>query len=158
MAFITEIKWVVLSVVTLFVASIIIHLSLAKLWTVNIVQYRAMPILHEDFASTLGRQVGFFLYLYMYPLLVRGQVFFVSLKLFWLYLLEMLQGVRNKKLWDSIKSLEGLQPNANARSNYSGKILSLIFLTSPFGYDIKHYFSVNNLHLIMCLLFSLTYE
>ncbi|KAF7816630.1 protein EMBRYO SAC DEVELOPMENT ARREST 30-like [Senna tora] len=57
MAFITKIKWVVLSVVTLSVASIIIHLSFAKFWTVNIVQYGAMPGLPEDFASKLGRQV-----------------------------------------------------------------------------------------------------
>ncbi|XP_061364070.1 protein EMBRYO SAC DEVELOPMENT ARREST 30 [Gastrolobium bilobum] len=84
MAFITKIKWVVLSVFTLSVASIIIHLSLTKLWTVNIGQYKALPILSEDFASMLGRQ-----------------------------------GIKNKKLWGSVKSLEALQPNANARSNYS---------------------------------------
>ncbi|KAJ1385039.1 GDP-fucose protein O-fucosyltransferase [Sesbania bispinosa] len=84
MAFVTKIKWVVLSVVTLSVASIIIHLSLAKLWSVNIVQYKAIPSLPEDFASVLGRQV-----------------------------------VKNKKLWGSIQSLEALQPDSNARSNYS---------------------------------------
>ncbi|TKY74022.1 GDP-fucose protein O-fucosyltransferase [Spatholobus suberectus] len=56
MPFLTKIKWVVLSVVTLSVASIIIHLSLAKLWTVNIVQYKALPSLPEDFGSVLGRQ------------------------------------------------------------------------------------------------------
>ncbi|KAL9312807.1 hypothetical protein ACSQ67_018259 [Phaseolus vulgaris] len=84
MAFVTKIKWVVLSVVTLSVASIIIHLSLAKLWSVNLVQYKALPILPEDFGFVLGRQV-----------------------------------IKNKKLWGSIKSLETLQPNANARSNYS---------------------------------------
>jgi len=32
----------------------------------------------------------------------------------------MLQVIKNKKLWGSIESLETLQPNANARSNYSG--------------------------------------
>lgn len=60
MAFLTKIKWVVLSVVTLSVASIIIHLSLAKLWTVNIVQYKAMPSLPQDFASVMVRQVSFY--------------------------------------------------------------------------------------------------
>ncbi|KAI4307030.1 hypothetical protein L6164_030265 [Bauhinia variegata] len=84
MAFITKIKWVVLSVVTLSMASIIIHLSFVKLWTASIVQYKAMPSLHEDFASMLGRQ-----------------------------------GIKNKKLWGNIKSLEALQPYANPRSNYS---------------------------------------
>ncbi|BAT78912.1 hypothetical protein LR48_Vigan04g112200 [Vigna angularis] len=84
MAFVTKIKWVVLSVVTLSVASIIIHLSFAKLWSVNLVQYKALPILPEDFGFVLGRQV-----------------------------------IKNKKLWGSIESLETLQPNANARSNYS---------------------------------------
>lgn len=58
MAFVTKIKWVVLSVVTLSVASIIIHLSLAKLWSVNLVQYKALPILPEDFGFVLGRQVS----------------------------------------------------------------------------------------------------
>ncbi|WVZ18535.1 hypothetical protein V8G54_005857 [Vigna mungo] len=84
MAFVTKIKWVVLSVVTLSVASIIIHLSFAKLWSVNLVQYKALPILPDDFGFVLGRQV-----------------------------------IKNKKLWGSIESLETLQPNANARSNYS---------------------------------------
>lgn len=84
MPFLTKIKWVVLSVVTLSVASIIIHLSLAKLWTVNIVQYTALPTLPEDFGFALGRQ-----------------------------------GIKNKKLWGSIESLGALQPNADARSNYS---------------------------------------
>ncbi|RDY10910.1 hypothetical protein CR513_04492, partial [Mucuna pruriens] len=65
---------------TLSVASIIIHLSLAKLWTVNIVQYKTLPSLPEGFASGLGRQ-----------------------------------GIKNKKLWGSIESLEALQPNADAR-------------------------------------------
>lgn len=48
----------------------------------------------------------------------------------------MLQGVKNKKIWGSIKSLEALQPNANARSNYSGNILpqiSLLFLLGRRG-------------------------
>lgn len=58
MAFVTKIKWVVLSVVTLSVASIIIHLSLAKLWSVNLVQYKALPLLPEDFGFVLGRQVS----------------------------------------------------------------------------------------------------
>ncbi|KAH1255589.1 Protein EMBRYO SAC DEVELOPMENT ARREST 30 [Glycine soja] len=57
MPFLTKIKWVVLSVVTLSLASIIIHLSLTKLWTVNIVQYKALPSLPEEFGSVLGRQV-----------------------------------------------------------------------------------------------------
>ncbi|KAG5050299.1 hypothetical protein JHK85_011402 [Glycine max] len=55
-----------------------------QLWTVNIVQYKALPSLPEEFGSVLGRQV-----------------------------------IKNKKLWGSIESLETLQPNANARSNYS---------------------------------------
>ncbi|KAL1290688.1 hypothetical protein HN51_059140 [Arachis hypogaea] len=57
MAFITKIKWVVLSVITLSLASIIIHLSLAKFWAVNIVQYKAMPSLPENFVPTSGGQV-----------------------------------------------------------------------------------------------------
>ncbi|CAJ1974473.1 unnamed protein product [Sphenostylis stenocarpa] len=57
MPFLTKIKWVVLSVVTLSVASIIIHLSLAKLWSVNLVQYKALPSLPEDFGFVLPRQV-----------------------------------------------------------------------------------------------------
>ncbi|KAJ7945305.1 O-fucosyltransferase family protein [Quillaja saponaria] len=56
MAFVTKIKWVVLSVVTLSMASIIIHLSVAKFWTVNLVQYNAMASFREDFASMIGRQ------------------------------------------------------------------------------------------------------
>lgn len=59
MPFLTKIKWVVLSVVTLSLASIIIHLSLTKLWAVNIVQYKALPSLPEEFGSVLGRQVSF---------------------------------------------------------------------------------------------------
>jgi hypothetical protein len=58
MAFVTKIKWVVLSVISLSVASIIIHLSLAKLWTVNIVPYRAIAAFPDDFSSVVGRQVG----------------------------------------------------------------------------------------------------
>lgn len=57
MPFVTKIKWVVLSVITLSVASIIIHLSLAKLWTVNIVPYRAIASFPGDFSPGLGRQV-----------------------------------------------------------------------------------------------------
>ncbi|WJX34392.1 Protein EMBRYO SAC DEVELOPMENT ARREST 30 [Trifolium repens] len=57
MAFVTKIKWVVLSVISLSVASIIIHLSLAKLWTVNIVPYRAIAAFPDDFSSVVGRQV-----------------------------------------------------------------------------------------------------
>lgn len=60
MAFVTKIKWVVLSVVTLSVASIILHLSFAKFWSVNIVQYGALPGLPEDFASKLGRPVSLY--------------------------------------------------------------------------------------------------
>ncbi|AES72618.2 auxin-independent growth promoter-like protein [Medicago truncatula] len=85
MAFVTKIKWVVLSVISLSVVSIIIHLSFAKLWTVNIVPYRAIASLHDDFSSVVVRQ-----------------------------------GVKNKKLWGSIKSLESLQPSFDARSNYTG--------------------------------------
>lgn len=58
MAFVTKIKWVVLSVISLSVVSIIIHLSFAKLWTVNIVPYRAIASLHDDFSSVVVRQVG----------------------------------------------------------------------------------------------------
>ncbi|KAE9590875.1 hypothetical protein Lal_00023025 [Lupinus albus] len=84
MAFVAKIKLVVLSVIALSVASIIIHLSFAKFWAVNIGQYRALPTLSQDFPFILGRP-----------------------------------GVKNKKLWGSIKSLEELQPYAKARSNYS---------------------------------------
>lgn len=57
MAIVTKIKWVILCVITLSVASIIIHLSLAKFWTVGILQYGRMTSLPETFASNLGRQV-----------------------------------------------------------------------------------------------------
>ncbi|KAI9123891.1 hypothetical protein K1719_005191 [Acacia pycnantha] len=57
MAIVTKIKWVILTVITLSVASIIIHLSLAKFWTVSILQYGTMTGLPEYFASKLGRQV-----------------------------------------------------------------------------------------------------
>ncbi|KAI9123700.1 hypothetical protein K1719_005000 [Acacia pycnantha] len=57
MAIVTKIKWVILTVIILSVASIIIHLSLAKFWTVSILQYGTMTGLPEDFASKLGRQV-----------------------------------------------------------------------------------------------------
>lgn len=85
--FVTKIKWVVLSVVTLSMASIIIHLSLTKLWTVNIVQYKAMPGLLEDFVSATGKQVG--LFFYTYSLLLYCQAFFLSLKHIWMEGLEL---------------------------------------------------------------------
>ncbi|CAL0326764.1 unnamed protein product [Lupinus luteus] len=48
MAFVTKIKWVVLSVMVLSVGSIIIHLSLTKFWAVNIGQYKVLPSLSQD--------------------------------------------------------------------------------------------------------------
>ncbi|KAK7361883.1 hypothetical protein VNO77_03972 [Canavalia gladiata] len=32
-----------------------------------------------------------------------------------------LMGIKNQKLWGFIKSLEALQPNANAKNNYFGQ-------------------------------------
>ncbi|KAI9124155.1 hypothetical protein K1719_005455 [Acacia pycnantha] len=57
MTIVTKITWVILTVITLSVASIIIHLSLAKFWTVRILQYGTMTGRPEDFASKLGRRV-----------------------------------------------------------------------------------------------------
>ncbi|XP_054777733.1 protein EMBRYO SAC DEVELOPMENT ARREST 30 [Prosopis cineraria] len=57
MAIVTKIKWVILSVITLSVASVVLHLSFAKFWTVSILQYGAVTGLPEDFASRMGRQV-----------------------------------------------------------------------------------------------------
>lgn len=138
MAFVTKIKWVVLSVITLSVASIIIHLSLAKLWTVNIVPYRAIASFPADFSPGLGRQVGSHYICITCVCMVKS--------LDGAYLLELLQVVKNKKLWGSIKSLEALQPSSNARSNYTGNKFWLKFLSFLLGRHV----TIKSGHFLAC--------
>ncbi|GLT87427.1 hypothetical protein SLE2022_055120 [Rubroshorea leprosula] len=83
MAFKSKIKWIALFVLTLSLGSIVVHLSMTKLSSMDLVQYTAITALSQDFVMVVGSQ-----------------------------------GVRTKRLWGPVKSLESLKPYPNPRSTY----------------------------------------
>ncbi|KAJ4844223.1 Protein EMBRYO SAC DEVELOPMENT ARREST 30 [Turnera subulata] len=88
MVFKSRIKWIALLVLILSTVSLLIHLSITKYSTPNLVQYNVVPAIGLDFSSSS---------------LPGTQTVVVN---------------RNKKLWGLLNELDSLQPYANPRTNY----------------------------------------
>lgn len=135
-----RIKWIALFVLVLSLVSLIGHLS--KSWTVNLVQYDAMAMLRDNFASISGRQVALaFLYICI------CKYFIYTLRYWWLSVvfLTIIQSVPNKRLWGVVKPLMSLQPYANPRSSYPGNNAAPNYSfiskkTRTLGLNEKHFF------------------
>ena len=57
MAFKSKIKWVAVLVLTLSLGSIVVHYSMTKFASMDLVQYSAMAALHNDFPLVVGSRV-----------------------------------------------------------------------------------------------------
>ncbi|GLT95373.1 hypothetical protein SLE2022_130580 [Rubroshorea leprosula] len=83
MAFKSKIKWVAVFVLTLSLGSILMHLSMTKFASMDLVQHGAMDAISQGFPVVVGSR-----------------------------------GIRTKRLWGPVKTLESLKPYPNPRSTY----------------------------------------
>lgn len=112
MVFRSKIKWIALFVLVLSLASLLLHLSIAKSSSVSLVYYTQMASMLNT--SIIGGRVCINC---LRQLLFSDCILWPRAKF---NLHQWPQGYRSKKLWGAVKPLASLQPYTNSRSNYHG--------------------------------------